>query len=84
MTESSNTSPDTADDDASTALPAGFALIAEDPQLGPSIAASLELVEARLLEAIANSDPFADATSRHLAQAGGKRIRPLQIGRAHV
>ncbi len=77
MTESSNTSPDTAADDASTALPAGFALIAEDPQLGPSIAASLELVETRLLEAISNADPFANATSRHLAQAGGKRIRPL-------
>ncbi|MDN3481926.1 polyprenyl synthetase family protein [Arthrobacter sp. APC 3897] len=77
MTESSNTSPDTAADDALTALPAGFALIAEDPQLGPSIAASLELVETRLLEAISNADPFANATSRHLAQAGGKRIRPL-------
>ncbi|MBO0897369.1 polyprenyl synthetase family protein [Arthrobacter sunyaminii] len=77
MTESSNTSPDTAADDAAPALPAGFALIAEDPQLGPSIAAALELVEARLLEAISNSDPFANATSRHLAQAGGKRIRPL-------
>ncbi|MBP3042660.1 polyprenyl synthetase family protein [Arthrobacter jiangjiafuii] len=77
MTESSNTSPDTAVDDAVRALPAGFALIAEDPQLGPSIAASLEKVETQLLEAIANSDPFANATSRHLAQAGGKRIRPL-------
>ena len=28
-------------------------------------------------EAIANSDPLADATSRHLVEAGGKRIRPL-------
>ena len=77
MTESSNTSPDTAADDAPSALPAGFALIAEDPQLGPSIAVSLERVEAQLLDAISNSDPFANATSRHLAEAGGKRIRPL-------
>ncbi|GAA3294273.1 polyprenyl synthetase family protein [Arthrobacter citreus] len=77
MTESSNTSPDIAADKAAPVLPAGFALIAEDPQLGPSIAASLEKVEAELLDAISNSDPFANATSRHLAEAGGKRIRPL-------
>ncbi|MCC3275968.1 MULTISPECIES: polyprenyl synthetase family protein [unclassified Arthrobacter] len=39
--------------------------------------ASLEQVEVRLREAVANSDPFADTTSRHLVEAGGKRIRPL-------
>jgi heptaprenyl diphosphate synthase len=77
VTESSNTSPDIAAGNAAPVLPAGFALIAEDPQLGPSIAASLEKVEAELLDAISNSDPFANATSRHLAEAGGKRIRPL-------
>lgn len=77
MTESFNTSPDTAADDAVRALPAGFSLIAEDPALGPAIVADLERVETLLLEAVSNSDPFADVTSRHLAEAGGKRIRPL-------
>jgi heptaprenyl diphosphate synthase len=58
-------------------LPAGFALIAEDPKLGPAVSTSLARVEKQLREAIAHSDPLADATSRHLMEAGGKRIRPL-------
>ena len=75
MTESTNTSPEAGPSTA--ALPPGFAPLAEDPKLGPSMVASLEQVEARLREAVANSDPFADTTSRHLVEAGGKRIRPL-------
>ena len=59
------------------ALPSGFAAVAEDPELGPSIAMSMARVEKVLREAISNSDPLADATSRHLVEAGGKRIRPL-------
>ncbi|MCA4133007.1 polyprenyl synthetase family protein [Arthrobacter sp. M4] len=58
-------------------LPAGFAAIARDPDLGPAITTNLARVEKKLREAIANSDPLADATSRHLVEAGGKRIRPL-------
>ena len=58
-------------------LPAGFAAIAGDPELGPAITTNLARVEKKLREAIANSDPLADATSRHLVEAGGKRIRPL-------
>ncbi len=58
-------------------LPKGFAAIAEDDDLGPAISMSLAKVEKQLREAIANSDPLADATSRHLVEAGGKRIRPL-------
>ena len=58
-------------------LPSGFSAVAEDPELGPSIAMSMAKVEKVLREAIANSDPLADATSRHLVEAGGKRIRPL-------
>ncbi len=58
-------------------LPAGFATIAEDADLGPAISDSLARVEEQLREAISNSDPLADATSRHLVEAGGKRIRPL-------
>lgn len=60
-------------------LPAGFDLVADDPDLGPAIATRLARVEKRLREAITNSDPFADATSRHLVEAGGKRIRPLLV-----
>lgn len=58
-------------------LPTGFSAVAEDSELGPSIAMSMARVEKVLREAIANSDPLADATSRHLVEAGGKRIRPL-------
>ena len=75
MTESTNTSSSAPGQPAR--LPAGFALLADDPDLGPSIAAGLEQVEIQLRESIANSDPFANATSRHLLEAGGKRIRPL-------
>ncbi|WP_285727765.1 polyprenyl synthetase family protein [Psychromicrobium xiongbiense] len=60
-------------------LPAAFSEIAEDAELGPAIATSLAKVEKQLREAIANSDPLADATSRHLVEAGGKRIRPLLV-----
>lgn len=34
-------------------------------------------VEARLHAAVAHSDRLADAASKHLVQAGGKRVRPL-------
>jgi heptaprenyl diphosphate synthase len=70
---------DTADvpDAGALRLPPGFALIAEDPELGPSVSSCLAEVEKQLRGAIANSDPLADATSRHLVEAGGKRIRPL-------
>ncbi|WP_427015456.1 polyprenyl synthetase family protein [Pseudarthrobacter sp. P1] len=76
--------PDSAEPDPTTMaiatalkLPKGFAAIAEDDDLGPAISMSLAKVEKQLREAIANSDPLADATSRHLVEAGGKRIRPL-------
>ncbi|ALV46485.1 geranylgeranyl pyrophosphate synthase [Arthrobacter alpinus] len=58
-------------------LPAGFSAVAEDADLGPSISLGMAKVEKVLREAIAHSDPLADATSRHLVEAGGKRIRPL-------
>jgi len=37
----------------------------------------LALVEERLRDAVAQSDALADATSRHLVNAGGKRLRPV-------
>lgn len=78
-------------------LPAGFELIASDPQLGPQILTSLSRIEERLAEAISYTDKLADVAARHLLLAGGKRVRPLltllaaavdgqinEIGRAHV
>ena len=58
-------------------LPAGFELIASDPQLGPQILTSLSRIEERLAEAISYTDKLADVAARHLLLAGGKRVRPL-------
>lgn len=45
--------------------------------LEAALAPRLGLVEERLRDAVAQSDKLADATSRHLVDAGGKRLRPL-------
>ncbi|ALE93102.1 geranylgeranyl pyrophosphate synthase [Arthrobacter alpinus] len=71
--------PSTMDIATGLQLPAGFSAVADDPDLGPSIFMSMAKVEKVLREAISNSDPLADATSRHLVEAGGKRIRPLLV-----
>ena len=39
----------------------------------------IKQVEASLEKAVAQTDPIADATSRHLTQAGGKRVRPTLV-----
>ncbi len=44
--------------------------------LEASISPRLDLIEERLRDAVAQSDRLADATSRHLVDAGGKRLRP--------
>ncbi len=75
--ESHDPAPSTMSIATELQLPAGFVAVAQDPELGPSISMSLAKVEKVLREAIAHSDPLADATSRHLVEAGGKRIRPL-------
>ena len=48
-----------------------------DPDLADLLAVRLALVEERLRDAVANVDPLADDASRHLVNAGGKRLRPL-------
>ncbi len=53
------------------ALPIGNAA------LEVSISPRLALIEERLRDAVAQSDRLADATSRHLVDAGGKRLRPM-------
>lgn len=53
------------------ALPLG------NPELEAAIEPRLELVEERLRDAVSQSDRLADASSRHLVNAGGKRLRPM-------
>ena len=48
----------------------------EDDELQAAVGAALAVVETRLREAVTNVDRLADATSRHLVEAGGKRVRP--------
>ena len=79
MHDSFDLNPETGVLAAAVNLPGGFGLIAQDPEFGPAIATGLAKVEKLLRDAIANSDPLIDATSRHLVEAGGKRIRPLLV-----
>lgn len=55
------------------ALPIGNATL--EDALTPRLA----VVEERLRDAVAQSDRLADATSRHLVDAGGKRLRPMLV-----
>ena len=48
-----------------------------DDALAQRLATRLASVEERLHEAARHADSLADATSRHLMSAGGKRLRPL-------
>ena len=47
-----------------------------DPALEAVLRDGLARVETRLRDAVSQSDRLADATSRHLVEAGGKRVRP--------
>ena len=53
------------------ALPIGNSAL--DAVIQPRLA----IVEERLRDAVTQSDALADATSRHLVSAGGKRLRPM-------
>ena len=44
--------------------------------LSDAVALGLEVVEARLLEAVSHVDDLVDEVARHLVLAGGKRVRP--------
>lgn len=48
-----------------------------DPALAARLGGRLAVVEERLRAAVAHSDALAGETSRHLVDAGGKRLRPL-------
>ena len=59
-------------------LPRQFQKVQDKALLG-AIEAGLELVEAELELAVANTDSIVDAASRHLLTAGGKRVRPVLV-----
>jgi heptaprenyl diphosphate synthase len=50
-----------------------------DKALLKKIQSGLELVEVQLLQAVTHTDPVANVTSRHLLEAGGKRLRPVLV-----
>ncbi len=56
---------------ASLDLPVANAALAESVRVG------LAAVEARLRQAVQQNDKLADDASRHLIEAGGKRVRPM-------
>jgi len=57
----------------SSTLPLG------DDRLEEEILAELESVERRLIEAAANANPLVQTPTRHLMEAGGKRLRPVLV-----
>jgi heptaprenyl diphosphate synthase len=48
-----------------------------EPTLDAAVRDGLAAVERVLRDAVQSSDRLADSTSRHLVEAGGKRVRPL-------
>lgn len=58
-------------------LPAGFDLITADEQLSAEVSDALDAVEEELFGALSSADELVNTTARYLAEAGGKRVRPL-------
>mgnify|MGYP003345291609 FL=1 len=50
-----------------------------DRDLIKTVQSGLEQVEEQLVQAVAHTDPVANVTSRHLLEAGGKRLRPVLV-----
>ena len=61
-----------------TSLPRQLRKVA-DKDLLAALEAGLERVEDELVAAVAHTDPIAKVTTRHLIDAGGKRIRPTLV-----
>ena len=61
-----------------TSLPRQLRKVA-DKDLLASLEAGLDRVEEELVAAVAHTDPIAKVTTRHLIDAGGKRIRPTLV-----
>jgi heptaprenyl diphosphate synthase len=64
-------------DTLSVHLPAGFDVLADDDLLTAQVTEALDAVEEQLLAALSSTDELANSAARYLAEAGGKRIRPL-------
>ncbi len=62
---------------AAVTLPAGFDALADDSKLSAEVTEALDAVEEQLLVALSSTDEFANTAARYLAEAGGKRVRPL-------
>jgi geranylgeranyl pyrophosphate synthase len=60
-----------------SAVTASLDLPVADAALAESVRVGLAAVEKRLLEAVEQNDKLADDASRHLIDAGGKRVRPM-------
>jgi heptaprenyl diphosphate synthase len=61
-----------------TSLPRQLRKVA-DKDLLAALEAGLERVEEEIVAAVAHTDPIAKVTTRHLIDAGGKRIRPTLV-----
>jgi heptaprenyl diphosphate synthase len=61
-----------------TSLPKQLRKVA-DKDLLAALEAGLERVEEELIAAVTHTDPIAKVTTRHLIDAGGKRIRPTLV-----
>ncbi|MDO5663561.1 MAG: polyprenyl synthetase family protein [Brachybacterium sp.] len=61
----------------SLSLPPGFDAIADDAEIAPTVVRALADVEERLLAGLSSADELTHSAARHLAEAGGKRVRPL-------
>ncbi|MCH8560601.1 polyprenyl synthetase family protein [Nesterenkonia sp. LB17] len=68
---------ESAADPLTAKLPAGFDVLADDETLAAEVAEALTRVEEDLLGSLASADELVNASARYLAQAGGKRVRPL-------
>lgn len=66
-----------ANDTTTQALPARLFRSASDRRQAKELQAELDLIEAGLVEHLSFASPIADAPARYLAEAGGKRIRPM-------
>jgi heptaprenyl diphosphate synthase len=60
-----------------SAVTASLDLPVADAALAESVRVGLAAVEARLRQAVQQNDKLADDASRHLVEAGGKRVRPM-------
>ena len=77
MVQVSSATDDAAGLAATLSLPPGFDALEEHEQLVSALVDSLSVIEDELAAALTNADRLADDVSRHLLDAGGKRVRPL-------